>query len=78
MPPGETLEQIAQDFGVHSVTLSKWLRQADIENGIKPSVTTDQAFELCEAQAADPKAGAGERGPSSRCGVPVPGASALP
>lgn len=26
--PGETLEQIAHDFGVHSVTLSKWLRQA--------------------------------------------------
>lgn len=24
--PGETLEQIAHDFGVHPVTLSKWLR----------------------------------------------------
>lgn len=47
--PGETLEQIARDFGVHSVTLSKWLRQADIEDGIKPGVTRDQAAELRKA-----------------------------
>lgn len=31
--PGETLEQIANDFGVHPVTLSKWLRQTDIDDG---------------------------------------------
>lgn len=47
--PGETLEQIAHDFGVHPVTLSKWLRQADIEDGIKPGVTRDQAAELRKA-----------------------------
>lgn len=28
-----TLEQIAADFGVHAVTLSKWMRQADIDDG---------------------------------------------
>ena len=44
--PGETLEQIAHDFGVHAVTLSKWLRQADVEDGIKPGVTKDRAGEL--------------------------------
>jgi transposase len=48
--PGETLEQIAQDFGVQPVTLSNWLRQADIEDGIKPGVTADQAVELPEAK----------------------------
>ena len=48
--PGETLEQIAHDFGVHAVTLSKWLRQADIEDGIKPGVTVDQAAELRAAK----------------------------
>ena len=48
--PGETLEQIAHDFGVHPVTLSKWLRQADIEDGIKPGVTKAEAAELRAAQ----------------------------
>ena len=47
---GETLEQIAHDFGVHPVTLSKWLRQADVEDGIRPGVTRDQAGELREAR----------------------------
>ncbi len=45
---GETLEQIATDFGIHPITLSKWLKQADIEDGIKPGVTSDQAAELRE------------------------------
>jgi len=27
-PDGVTLEQIAADFGVHPMTLSKWLRRA--------------------------------------------------
>jgi transposase-like protein len=48
--PGEALEQIAHDFGVHPVTLSKWLRQADIEDGVKPGATKDQAAELREAR----------------------------
>ena len=46
--PGETLEQIATDFGVHPITLSKWLKQADVEDGIEPGVTADQAAELRE------------------------------
>ena len=48
--PGETLEQVAHDFGVRPVTLSKWLWQADIEDGIKPGVTADQAAELREVK----------------------------
>ncbi|MFC6152950.1 transposase [Nocardioides yefusunii] len=44
------MEQIAHDFGVHPVTLSKWLRQADVEDGIKPGVTANQAAELREAK----------------------------
>src|SRR3546814_16490709 len=48
--PGETLEQIAHDFGVHPVTLSKWLQQADLEDGLKPGDTKDQATELREAR----------------------------
>jgi transposase-like protein len=31
--PGVTVEQIATDFGVHPMTLQKWLRRADVEEG---------------------------------------------
>ncbi|RLV47058.1 IS3 family transposase, partial [Nocardioides mangrovicus] len=36
------------DFGIHEMTLSKWLRAADVEDGVKPGVTTVQAAELRE------------------------------
>jgi transposase len=48
--PGVTLEQIAADFGVHPMTLSKWLRQAAIDDGDKPGVTTGEASDLREAR----------------------------
>ena len=48
--PGVTLEQIATDFGVHPITLSKWLRAADVQDGLKPGATTDQLAELREAK----------------------------
>ena len=42
-PDGTTLEQIAADFGIHPMTLSKWLRQAAINGG---DVTTTGTVEL--------------------------------
>lgn len=48
--PGVTLEQIAADFGVHPMTLSKWLRQAAIDAGDRPGVTTGEAADLREAR----------------------------
>ena len=47
---GVTVEQIAKDFGVHPMTLFKWLRQADIEDGAKPGVTRNESAELREAR----------------------------
>jgi transposase-like protein len=44
-PDGVTLEQIAADFGVHPMTLSKWLRVAAIEDGARPGVTRAEAAE---------------------------------
>ena len=49
-PEGATLEQIAADFGVHPMTLSKWLRKADVEDGVKPGVTRAEQSELREAR----------------------------
>jgi len=71
--PGVTLEQIAADFGVHPITLSKWLRRADVDEGLKPGTTTSESAELREARQADPDAGAGERGTAAGCGVSVAG-----
>ena len=45
---GVTIEQIAADFGVHPMTLSKWMRQADIDDGTKPGSTTSESAELRE------------------------------
>ncbi|MFF0110404.1 transposase [Streptomyces hirsutus] len=46
--PGVTLEQVAADFGVHVMTLSKWMRRADIDDGLKPGTTTQEnSFGLC-------------------------------
>jgi transposase-like protein len=48
--PGVTVEQIAKDFGVHPMTLFKWLRQADADEGVKPGVSRNDSAELREAR----------------------------
>ncbi|XVS65507.1 IS3 family transposase [Actinosynnema sp. CA-299493] len=48
--PGVTVEQIAKDFGVHPMTLFKWLRQAEVEEGAKPGVSRNDSAELREAR----------------------------
>jgi transposase len=48
--PGVTLEQIAADFGVHLMTLSGWMRKADVEDGVRPGITGEQPAELREAR----------------------------
>lgn len=47
---GVTVEQIAKDFGVHPMTLFKWLRQADTDEGSKPGVSRNDSAELREAR----------------------------
>jgi transposase len=43
-----SLVQIAKDFGISEATLSNWLKRADIEDGVKPGVTSVEADELRE------------------------------
>ena len=45
---GVTLAQIAKDFGIHEMTLHKWLRQADIEAGVRTGTTREDAAETRE------------------------------
>ena len=46
--PGVTLEQVAADFGVHPMTLHKWLRRAAVEDGTRSGVTRAESEELRE------------------------------
>ncbi|WP_183656616.1 IS3 family transposase [Prauserella isguenensis] len=46
--PGVTIEQVASDFGVHPMTLQKWLRAADVEASTKPDLSSGAAAELRE------------------------------
>ena len=48
--PGVTLEQVAADFGVHVMTLSKWMRRVDIDDGMKPGTTRQENAELRDAR----------------------------
>ena len=45
-PAGVTLEQIADDFGIHAMTLSKWMRQASIDDGDRPGASRSESAEL--------------------------------
>jgi transposase-like protein len=48
--PGVTVEQIAKDFGVHPMTLFKWLRQAEVDEGTEPGASRGESAELREAR----------------------------
>ncbi|WP_246956671.1 transposase [Brachybacterium sp. Marseille-Q7125] len=47
---GVTIAQIAKDFGVHEMTLHKWMRQADIDDGNRPGRSRQEADELRETR----------------------------
>ena len=47
---GVTIEQVANDFGVHPMTLHKWMRRANIDGGRSPGVTSTESAELREAR----------------------------
>jgi transposase-like protein len=44
--PGVTVEQVARDFGVHPVTVQRWLRQAEVDEGAVPGTTRAEQAEL--------------------------------
>ena len=42
------IKQIASDFGIAESCLRNWLRDADVEEGNRPGVTTSESAELRE------------------------------
>ena len=48
--PGQTIKQIAADFGIAESCLRNWMCQADVEDGHKPGTTAAENTELREAR----------------------------
>ncbi len=48
--PGQTIKQIAADFGIVESCLRNWMRQADVEDGLIPGTTAVENAELREAK----------------------------
>jgi transposase len=42
------LSQIARDFGISESCLHRWLKLADIDDGLRPGVTSGESAELRE------------------------------
>src|SRR5690625_1041701 len=43
---GVSIAQIAKGFGVHEMTLHKWIRQAGVEAGVRSGTTREDAAEM--------------------------------
>lgn len=47
---GKQAKQTAVELGIHPVTLSKWVRQDDIDNGLRPGIPSSESAELRAAR----------------------------
>jgi transposase len=43
-----SLAQIAKDFGISESCLHRWVKLADVEDGVRPGVTASESAELRE------------------------------
>ena len=69
------IAQIAKDFGISESCLHRWLKLADIEDGVRPGRHRVGVRGAAGAAEAEPAAGAGERDPAPGGGVLRPGRS---
>ena len=42
--------RLAEDFGISEASVYNWLRQADIDDGVRPGLTEEEAAELREVK----------------------------
>src|ERR1700684_3077690 len=67
------LSQIAKDFGISESCLHRWLKLADVDDGVRPGVTRSESGGAAGAEEAHQDAGAGERDPAPGGRVLRPG-----
>ena len=44
------IPRIAEQLGMHPETLRNWVRQAEVDGGVRPGTTTDDAARLAELE----------------------------
>ena len=44
------IQRIAEQLGMHPETLRNWVRQAEVDGGVRPGTTTDDAARLAELE----------------------------
>ncbi len=44
------IRRVAEQLGMHPETLRNWVRQAEIDGGVRPGTTTDDAKRLAELE----------------------------
>lgn len=47
--PG-AIKRVADQLGMHPETLRNWVRQAEVDGGVRPGTTTDEAKRLTELE----------------------------
>lgn len=60
---------IAKDFGISESCLHRWLKLADIDDGVRPGTTSSESAELRELRKTQQAAGTGKRDPAPGGGI---------
>ena len=47
---GGAIRRVSEQLGMHPETLRNWVRQAEIDGGVRPGTTTDDARRLAELE----------------------------
>lgn len=47
---GGAIRRVSEQLGMHPETLRNWVRQAEIDGGVRPGTTTDDAKRLAELE----------------------------
>ena len=64
-----TVNEVAADFDISPESVRRWMRQADIDDGVKDGLTTRGAGRGGAAAPREPPAGDGERDPAPGRGL---------
>jgi transposase-like protein len=59
------IARIAAELGISDATLHNWLKQADIDEGVRDGLTTEERAELAWLAPGQPHTRDGERDPQA-------------
>ena len=72
------ISSIAEKFGMTAETLRKWVRQAEVDDGRRPGITTAEAERVKELERENRGAAPGQRDPQGGVGFLCAGARPAP